>query len=335
VTIGAPWALAAGAVVVVVVARLVVYGERQRRRALERFGEIGLLGASSRLPSAWWREWGGGLTIAGVALVAFALARPQAGTQSRTVRRSGGDVLFLLDLSRSMMATDAAPSRLAAAKRAASAIAQALPEDRVGLLVFGGSGFIELPPTVDRSTFQVFLDAASPTDIPDVSTNLEAAAGLAAAAVTDVGGGPASTGIVLLSDGEDVEGKLEGAIRALHDAHVRTEAVGVGTADGVVLMDHDSTGTLVPHRDPDGGVVTTHLVALNLQDIARRTGGAYVRWDGEASVAPIVADLRQLRPRAITGEALEAGVDRYQWPLAAALVLLLIEPWVSDRRGRA
>jgi Ca-activated chloride channel homolog len=329
---GTPSLLAVAVAIAAIVAALVVYGERARRRALARFGEIDLLGASTPLPSQRRREWGGGLIIAALALAALSLARPLGGTSSRAIRRTGGDVLFLLDLSRSMNAADVGPdaSRLAAAKHAAAAIAQALPEDRVGLLVFGGSGFMQLPPTVDRSTFQVFLDAASPADIPDVSTNLEAAAGVAASAVTDVGGGPRSTGIVLLSDGEDVEGKLEGAIRALRDANVRTDAVGVGTTDGTVLLDHDSTGALVPHRGPEGDVVTTRLVELNLQDIARRTGGVYARW---TDVAPVVADLKQLQPRAVSGQALAAAADDFQWPLAVAVLLLLIEPWVSDRRS--
>ena len=324
--IGTPWALVIGAALTLVVAILVSRGERERQRALARFGEADVLGAASgsRLPSARWREWGSALTIAGVACLALALGRPRAGTQSRAERRTGGDVLFLLDLSRSMMATDDAPTRLAAAKRAAAAIAQALPEDRVGLLVFGGSGFLQLPATVDRSTFQVFLDAASPTDIPDVSTNLEAAAGLAAAVVTE----PASTGIVVLSDGEDTDGKLEGAIQVLRAAHVRVETVGVGTPEGTVLMDSAS----VPHHDPDGRVVTTRLVARNLEDIARRTGGVYARG---GDVQPVIVDLRQLTPRAVVGQARELAADRFQWPLAVGFVLLLVAPWVSDRTARA
>jgi Ca-activated chloride channel homolog len=333
VNFGAAWALLPGALLVGVGAALVVYGERARRRALARFGDLGLLGASSALPSVRRREWGGGLIIAGLALAAVALARPLGGASTHTVRTNGGDVLFLLDLSRSMNATDGAPrqarSRLAAAKRAVTEIAQALPEDRVGLLVFGGSAFMQLPPTADRSTFQVFLNAASPVDIPDVSTDLEAAAGVAAAAVKDLGATPASTGIVLLSDGEDVEGKLEGAIQTLQAAHVRTEAVGVGTTDGTVLMDRDSTGAFVPHRDPDGQPVTTRLVQRNLQDIARRTGGVYAEPN---DVAPIVADLRRLKPRAVASQTRQMAADAFQWPLAAALLVLLIEPWVSDRR---
>jgi Ca-activated chloride channel homolog len=317
--------LVVGAAVVVLVGIVVVYGERQRRLAMARFGEAGLLAGSLELPSPPRRAWGAGLIVVGLALASLALARPIGrfgifGSATHHVRQHGADVLFLLDLSRSMEATDAEPSRLAAAKRAASAIAQALPSDRVGLLVFGGSGFLQLPPTVDRSAFQLFLDAASPSDIPDVSTNLEAAAGVAASAVTE----PASTGIVLLSDGEDTEGKLEGAIRALRDAGVRTDAVGVGTVDGVTLMDTNS----VPHRGPDGQVVTTRLMEANLQDIARRTGGVYAR---AGDVGPVVADLAQLRPRGVSGQQHEVGIEVFQWPLALGVLLLLAEPWVSDR----
>lgn len=324
---GSAWVLAVGAAIILLVGVVVVYGERERRLAMARFGDAGLLGGSLALPlpSARRRAWGAAFVVVGLALASFALARPIAsfgifGGAAHHVRQNGADVLFVLDLSRSMEATDATPSRLDAAKRAAAAIAQALPNDRVGLLVFGGSGFLQLPPTVDRAAFQLFLDAASPADIPDVSTNLEAAAGVAAAAVSE----PRSTGIVLLSDGEDVEGKLEGAIRALRDAGVRTDAVGVGSVEGTVLM--DSVGA--PHRGPDGNVVTTRLVELNLQDIARRTGGVYAR---AGDVGPVVEDLQRLQPRGVVGQEHEAGVEVFQWPLALGVLALLLEPWVSDR----
>jgi Ca-activated chloride channel homolog len=237
-------------------------------------------------------------------LSVVALAGPRSGTGARSVAGEGADVLFMLDLSRSMTATDVAPSRLAAAKAAARAIAAALPHDRLGLLVFAGDGFLQLPATVDRSTFAAFLDAASPADVPDPATNLEAAAGVAAN-VLHASDASASTALVVLSDGEDNEGKLEGAIRALQSAHVRTFTVGVGTPEGATIP----------------GGVTTHLVENNLRDIARRTGGVYARWP---NVAPIVAGLSELPPRAISGTAQIAGLDRYQWPLALAFFLLLL-----------
>lgn len=325
-----------GALVVVVpgVIAMLRSAERARWRALEAFGDPAVLDRSSRWPSTGGRRVGAVLLVSGLALGIVALARPQFGGAAHRVERTGGDVLFLLDLSRSMTAGDVEPTRLGAAKRAIAAIARAVPGDRVGLLVFGGSGFVQLPPTVDRSTFQLFLDAAEPADIPDISTNLQAAAGLAAAAVTDVASGPASTAVVVVSDGEDVEGKLEGAIKVLNAARVRTSAVGVGTIQGTTLLDRDSTGAATPHLDWAGRTVTTRLMEDNLQDIARRTGGEYVRWDGDASVRPVVAALGQLQARAVSGQAHEAAADRYQWPLGIALLLLLIEPVAGAWRGR-
>jgi Ca-activated chloride channel homolog len=329
-TWGAPWVLVA--LVIVVPGAIVLWrsAEGGRRRALDAFGDPAVLDRSSRWPSRERRRVAGGVLLAGVVLGVVALARPQFGGASHGVERQGGDVLFLLDLSRSMTATDAEPTRLGAAKRAIEAIARAVPNDRVGLLVFGGSGFVALPPTVDRSTFQLFVDAAQPSDIPDISTNLEAAAGMAAEAVTQVGTGAGSTAIVVVSDGEDVEGKLEGAIKALNAAHVRTSAVGIGTVGGTTILDRDSvSGGVAPHHDWAGNVVTTRLMEDNLEDIARRTGGVYARWDGDAaSVRPVVAALGALEARAVSGQAHEAAADRYQWVLVVAIVLLLLEPLV-------
>jgi Ca-activated chloride channel homolog len=307
-TFAAPWVLVVLIPLVPLAILAAIARERRRRRALEAFGESRLIASLSSLPSGRRNATMAALAIAGVALAVVALARPQSGTGARPVSGQGADVLFLLDLSRSMQSADVAPSRLDAAKAAARAIVTALPNDRVGLLVFAGDGFLQLPATVDRSTFAAFLDAASPADLPDPATNLEAAAGVAANVVHE-GGAPASTAIVLLSDGEDNVGKLEGAIGDLMDAHVRTFTVGVGTPEGAPI---------------DSGAATTRLVEDNLRDIARRTGGVYVRWSGPRSVGPIVSGLSQLPPRSITGSARLAGIDRFQWPLAVAFLLVLL-----------
>ena len=324
-----------GLLAVVLPLALVGYAryERARRQALEVFGAERLLAESSTLPGRLDRAVGFALGVAGVALCLVALARPQLGAATELHRRSGGDVLFLLDVSRSMNATDIAPSRLEAAKRAAAAIARALPDDRVGLLVFGGTGFLQLPPTGDHSTFRTFLDATGTADIPDPSTNLEAAAGVVAAAVARAADAPYSA-VVLLSDGEDTEGKLEQAIRVLHDAGVRVSTVGVGSTEGASVPDRDSSGAVTPHRDYLGRPVVSRLVEQNLRDIARRTGGVYVRWADEESVRPVVADLAHLRSRAISGTSHSTAAERYQWWLVAALCALLAESVVRAVRPR-
>ena len=302
-----PWMLWLIVPVVALAIRGAVQRERRRRRAIAAFGDAQLIEPLSALPSRRRRVVVTTAGIAGVVLAMIALARPQSGTGERSVAGSGADVLFLLDLSRSMRSTDIVPSRLDAAKAAARAIATALPHDRVGLLVFAGDGFLQLPATVDRSTFEAFLSVASPADVPDPATNLEAAAGVASNVIR---GDSASTALVVLSDGEDNVGKLEGAIRALRSAHIRTFSVGVGTAAGAPI---------------DSGTATTRLMEDNLQDIARRTGGVYARWSGPTSMAPIVAGLSTMPPRPIVGAARTASLDRFQWPLALAFLLLLIQ----------
>ncbi len=224
---------------------------------------------------------------------------------------------------------------LAAAKDAARAIARALPNDRVGLLVFAGSGFRQLPATADRATWEQFLDAASPSNVPDLATDIEAAVGVAARVARE-DGTPASTALVILSDGEDNEGKLEGSIRTLQAAGLRTFAVGVGTAAGTTIDERDASGQVRPHTDWAGRVVITRLMETNLSDIARRTGGVAVRWSGSASVAPVVASIAQLPPRAIAGHARAVAPDRYQWPLGAALLAWLLPslPGVGRPRTR-
>jgi Ca-activated chloride channel homolog len=325
VTFETPLALL-GLVVVIPLALVFSYGARAREAALGRFGPLAAGGLATAFAHPRRRRFAEGLALAGVAFCIVALARPQFGSSARTLRRTSGDILFALDLSRSMGAADVTPSRLDAAKRAAWTIARAFPDDRVGLVVFGGTGFLQLPPTLDHSTFRTFLDAAQGGDIPDPSTNFEALAGLLARSAAQDESGAPYTSVVLLSDGEDVEGKLEQAIGLLSNARVRVSAIGIGTPAGALVMDRDSHGALTPHLDWTGHEVTSRLAEHNLQDIARRTGGSYVRWGGDATAEPIISHLAQTGRRAVSSEVHGQMADQFQWPLAVAGVLLLVYP---------
>ncbi len=210
-----------GLAVLIPFALMFAHAARARGEALGRFGALAASVLPTGIPRPRRRRLAEGIALAGIALCVVALARPQFGPNARALHRTSGDIVFALDVSRSMGAADMAPSRLGAAKQAASTIARAFPDDRVGLVIFGGTGFLQLPPTLDHSTFRTFLDAAASGDIPDLSTNFEALAGLLArTAAQDRGDAPYTT-VVLLSDGEDVEGKLEQAIGLLDTAHVR------------------------------------------------------------------------------------------------------------------
>ncbi len=311
------------------------HAARARASALDRFGPLALGAVATAFPTPHRRRLAEGVALAGVALCVVALARPQFGSSSRTLHRTSADIIFALDLSRSMGATDVSPSRLGAAKQAAAAIARAFPDDRAGLVVFGGTGFLQLPPTLDHSTFRTFLDAAAGGDIPDPSTNFEALAGLLARTAVQNRANASYTSVVLLSDGEDVEGKLEDAIGLLSKAHVHVFTIGVGTPGGALVMDRDARGGLSPHLDWTGREVTSRLTEQNLRDIARRTGGMYARWGGDATVGPIVSQLEQMGRRAVSNEIHGQLADRYQWPLSLAGALLLLYPAALRGRGTA
>lgn len=311
--------------------------DHRRQRDLTRLGDPRVLARSSVLGSPRVRMAVRITALGMLALLMLALARPQWGEQPASLRHEAHDIMFVLDLSRSMDARDVAPSRLDDAKRAAAAIARALPNDRVGLVVFGGNAFLQLPLTLDHSVFSLFLDQASTDQIPDPATNLELAANITTAALNRSGGHGARVAVIL-SDGEDTEGKLMASIEAFTHDHIRAYTVGVGTPQGGTIPERDSTGAEADHRDWTGAVVITRLHEDNLRDIASQTGGTYVHWSGDASVRPIVESIAGLATGEAASRVRAPLADRFQLPLALAIAALiagtLLELAGGARRGR-
>lgn len=305
--------------------------ERRRRAGLERFGESRLLGLSSALPEPGRRAARQALALAGLALVFVALARPQLGEKPLVLTRTGRDVLFVLDLSRSMNAEDLVPSRLAAAKRAIREILDASPGDRVGLELFGGSAFLQVPLTLDRAAFDLFLTAASTDDISDPGTDLPEAL-YAAAEAFDETSEPRYRVIVLLSDGENLEGDPSQAVERLEKSGVRAFTVGVGTREGAPIPIRAGRRLLGYHRDSAGTVVITRLDEEPLRRLADETGGTYAHLGRAGGVRGLAHELADLEKREISSRSFTRLADRYQWPLALAFAALLGEGLLRDRR---
>lgn len=306
-------------------AALGVRAERRRRAALARFGDPALLDDLSAIPDARRRLARHLLRLAALALLVVALARPQLGQHPALIARAGRDVLVLLDLSRSMNVADAAGgTRLAAAKRIADSLAAASPGDRLGLVVFGGSAFLQLPFTDDHDAFRRFIEAASTDDVGDPSTDM--AAPLAAAAKAFEHEGEAGTrAAVLLSDGESAEDGLDVALGRLEREGVPVLAIGVGTAQGGPVPADSSEAPEAYHRDHIGRVVISHLEEGTLRRAAERTGGAYAVWDDPAGLHSLGETLARIETRPIGIRKARKPAERFQWPLALAVALLLVE----------
>jgi Ca-activated chloride channel family protein len=244
--------------------------------------------------------------------------------------RRGRDVLVLLDLSRSMGVSDVSTgavsgpgTRLAAAKRLAWDVTASYPGDRVGLVVFGGSAFLQLPLSSDRASLRLFLDAASSDDLGDPATDVSAAL-LTAVSAFEHEGETGRRAILILTDGESGEGDLDAAADALRDEELPVFAIGVGSAEGGPVPADTADAPEPYHRDHLGRVVVSRLEEGDLRRIAGRSGGVFARWNRPDEIRALVAGLGKVKERTLAARKATERADRYQWPLGVMIVLLAI-----------
>ncbi len=323
-----------GLLAVPLLAVLLGYSARARRRALDRFGDGDLvrrLAASVHRRNRTLRAL---LLLGSVAFLLIALARPQFGTRVETVRREGKDVVVALDLSRSMLAEDVAPNRLQRAKLEILRLLDRLEGDRVGLVAFAGQAFVQSPLTADYAATQLFLNAMDVDLVPVQGTNLGEAMDVA----LDLFDEEVREFRVLLvvTDGEDHEGGIGEAVRRANAADVRVFTVGIGSPDGVPIPEFDADGNRQGfQRDADGNVVTTRLDETVLRRIADATGGgAYFGTPQGVELDALLEEMSAVGTREIDAREIAQFEEQFQLFLGAAIVLLLIEPLLPARRRR-
>ena len=306
---------------------------RERRAQLHDFGQPGLLARASTIPSERLSAVRQALTLGALSLGLLAMARPQFGERPASMAHTGRDLLVLLDLSRSMNVADGGgPSRLEIAKSTVLQAVAGSPGDRVGLVVFGGSAFLQLPPTADHAAFRRFLDAATTDDLANPATDLSRA--LAAAATTfEHEGERGFQSVLLLSDGESVEGDVGPPLKRLRLAGVPVVAVGVGTREGAPIPADSSEAPEKWHRDHIGRVVQSRLEEGELRRAANETGGVYLRWTPGVG-ASLSAELGKLEKRTMSSRTSPERADRFQWPLGLAIAMLAMQPLLGPAQRR-
>lgn len=311
-----------------------------RRAARERFGDPATVGQLAVSLRPRRRLLKAGLVVGGLLLAIVALMGPRWGTEVRTVERRGVDLVVALDVSASMQAQDVPPSRLRRAKSEIRSLVDNLTGDRVGLVLFAGKGFVQAPLTTDYSAFRLFLDAAGPDQLSRPGTNLSAAVDAAVQAfgasrpVSDsatVPNEPRPRALLVVSDGENHEGNLSAARQQASEAGVTLFTAGVGTEDGGRIPVYDGDRRIGFKRDGRGNIVQSRLNESVLTRLAQ--SGAYFRVGATTSAlsdAPVA--LRHLGTSTYDAERFADYREMYQWPLAAALALLLVEGLIPARR---
>lgn len=270
--------------------------------------------------------------LIGLAILAagVALARPQWGLVEEEVKRQGEDVVFVLDLSKSMYANDAKPTRLERSKLAILDFVHRQKGGRVGFVVFSGSAFTRVPLTVDYDAFEENVREASPEDLffPGSDVARALLAGKGTFDKTEK-----RKIIILISDGEDLAGNGVKVAEELAKEGVIIFSIGVGTANGSQITLPSQYGRPGPLLDENDQPVVSKLDEEGLRAIAAATNGRYMRLDSVGgTMGEILRLLRTDESKGGIGTARRRGVDRYAWPLAVCIFLLVVESLLSARR---
>lgn len=287
--------------------------------------------------SAWRPAVRSGLYGLGLALFGFALAQPQCGSKTELTKRQGIDVVVALDASKSMLARDIQPSRLARAQLELTTLLDELKGDRVGLVVFAGEAFIQSPLTSDYSAVKLFLRAVDPELMPQGGTNVGAALKLSKQVLENADRGAKERVVVLLSDGEDLFGEVDESVRELKEAGIKVLTVGVGSESGEPIPVYNKRGEFMDYKKDSrtGETVITRLDRSGLMAIAEATGGEFFFQPRGVAMGQVVERIDRMQKSELESRVTVRYDERFQYFAVPGLVLLVLGMLLLPSRGRA
>lgn len=309
-------------------AAVYIFAAQSRRKRLKRLGNPSLLaGLMPEASPARVRNKAILFTVS-LALLVAAMARPQSGSRLKEAEREGVEIMVAVDVSNSMLARDFEPNRLERTKYALEKVLEGLDEDRVGVIVFAGDAYVQLPITADYLTARNFVSQISTDMVSKQGTALGSAISLAASSFTSGSGN--SRIIILVTDGENHEDDPIAAAKHAADQGIKIYTIGVGTPEGAPIeIGNDFI------RDSKGEIVVSKLDEKTLQEIALSSGGAYVRAGSQSmGLQEIIQRINETEKTKLAAMVFEEYDEQYQYFLGAALLLLLVEFLLLSRRNR-
>lgn len=311
-------------------ALLYIYYMRSKKNAIKKFGNMSVLRQlmpDVSLKKQYLKYW---LVSIAIVLFIFLIAGPQFGSKLETNKRQGIEVMVCLDVSKSMLSTDISPSRLEKAKQILSKLVDNLKNDKIGLIVFAGDAYVQLPITSDFVSAKMFLSSINPSMVPVQGTAIGSAIRLATRSFT-----PNSTSgrtIVLITDGENHDDDAVAAVKAAVEKEITVNVLGVGLPEGAPIPIGGNNNFL---KDKDGNVVVTKLNEEMGKEIAAAGGGLYVRTDNtNASLKALQDGLNKMSKSDIESKIYTAYDEKYQVFAWIILFILVLEFFILDRRNR-
>lgn len=305
----------------------------RRKRLVERFVDRNLAGMITPSLSMKRKVLKMSMLTLAVLLSIVALMRPQWGFEWEEVKRTGLDILIAIDVSKSMLAMDVKPNRLGRSKFAVKDLVKRLDGDRIGLIAFAGTAFLQCPLTIDYSGFLLALDDLNTSTIPRGGTSISGA--IKEAMNTFKGGHETKYKVlVMITDGEELEGDAVSAANEASKLGIKIYCVGVGTTEGGVIQTVDESGQRAYLADRSGNVVKTSLNEELLKRIAITTGGSYVRATTSEFGLTLLYDksISRLEKRELEAKMKKRYKERFQIFLAFAIFFLFIEPLIGERK---
>jgi len=279
-----------------------------------------------------------GLIISGLFFVILAAAGPKIGTEVREIKRRGIDMMIALDLSASMNAEDVRPSRLDKAKYEINRLIDRLNGDRVGLIVFTGEAYLQIPMTLDYSALRLFLDIADTDQMPGSSTDFSAAMQTAFKAFESAEESSSSAAKVLLivSDGENHGDSFDTALNNLTESSISVYTLGIGTRTGATIPMYGDSGSLLGYKRNDRGqVVTTKLQDEVLRQIAKKSNGNYYEIQkGNDGIDGFLARVDELEKGEFSSQEYADFKNQYQWMASIGLVFIILSLIIPVQRNK-
>ena len=299
-----------------------------RRNRIRKFGDENLV--RQLMPSysgskVWLR-----LVFFSMAFFFFVigLSRPQIGAKLKTHETKGAEIMIVLDVSNSMLAQDYSPNRLERAKLAISRLVDKLREDRIGLIVFAGNSFVQLPITTDYVSAKMFLNSITTDSVPIQGTAIGDAISTAMRSFSAQS--EKSRAIIVITDGENHEDDPVAVAKLAAESGIRVYTIGVGSPEGKPIP---MNGELL--KDKEGNIVVTRLDEKVLQDVASEGNGVYVRaGNSEFGLNPVIDDIRRLEDEKYSSIVFEEYDEQFMYFFAIALFFFVLEMLIGDRRSK-
>lgn len=304
-----------------------------KRNAKKRFGSPVLLEALAPRHSAFKTHLKFGILLLGISALILAMVNPKMGTELETVKREGVDLVFAVDVSKSMLAEDIAPNRLEKAKRLVSETINKLSGDRVGIIAYAASAVPQLPITTDYESAKMFLQA--------LNTNMLSSQGTAIAEAIELSKNyfdnenQTNRVLCIFSDGEDHEEGGELAAKTAAEEGITIFTVALGTEKGDVIPIKRNGVTSTFKKDAEGEVVITRMNTTILKEVAENTNGIFLLGDNTSEVvAAITNRLLEMDKAEFEAKQFVRFKDQYQWLLAIGLFLICLDLFLLDRKTK-